>query len=56
MNMRYLYFQSVFYPFQVNGAMRSVGKPAEEEKAQPVASPCSMQEYSPTVIGTTALS
>ncbi|XP_062289244.1 LIM and calponin homology domains-containing protein 1-like isoform X2 [Scomber scombrus] len=34
---------------QVNGTMRSVGKPAEEEKAQPVVSPCSMQEYSPTV-------
>ncbi|XP_042293031.1 LIM and calponin homology domains-containing protein 1-like isoform X2 [Thunnus maccoyii] len=34
---------------QVNGTMGSFGKPAEEKKAQPVASPCSMQEYSPTV-------
>ncbi|XP_044203208.1 LIM and calponin homology domains-containing protein 1-like isoform X7 [Thunnus albacares] len=34
---------------QVNGTMASFGKPAEEKKAQPVASPCSMQEYSPTV-------
>ncbi|XP_053188538.1 LIM and calponin homology domains-containing protein 1a isoform X1 [Scomber japonicus] len=34
---------------QMNGTMGSVGKPAEEKKAQPVVSPCSMQEYSPTV-------
>ncbi|KAM7419484.1 hypothetical protein PAMA_016547 [Pampus argenteus] len=34
---------------QVNGTMGSFGKPAEEKKSQPVASPSSMQEYSPTV-------
>ncbi|KAM7394447.1 hypothetical protein PAMP_021251 [Pampus punctatissimus] len=34
---------------QVNGTIGSFGKPAEEKKSQPVASPSSMQEYSPTV-------
>lgn len=51
-----LYSFGWIFNFQVNGSMESFGKPAEEQKAQPVASPSSMQEYSPTVTGKAALS